>query len=62
MLFRSLSPRIYGTLGYKYSKWDVDEVLINISGAEMSSKILDPLSMKFGFDSSVGYAGIGYSF
>lgn len=58
----TLSPRIYGTLGYKYSKWDVDEVLINISGAEMSSKILDPLSMKFGFDSSVGYAGIGYSF
>ena len=58
----TLSPRIYATLGYKYSKWDVDEVLINISGAEMSSKILDPLAMKFGFDSSVGYVGIGYSF
>ena len=58
----TLSPRIYATLGYKYSKWDVDEMLINISGAEMSSKILDPLGMKFGFDSSVGYAGIGYSF
>ena len=58
----TLSPRLYGTIGYKYSKWDVDEVLINISGAEMSSKILDPLSMKFGFDSSVGYAGVGYSF
>ncbi len=58
----TLSPRIYATLGYKYSKWDVDEMLINISGAEMSSKILDPLGMKFGFDSSVGYVGLGYSF
>lgn len=58
----TLSPRIYGTLGYKYSKWDIDEVLINISGAELSSNILDPLGMKFGMDSSIGYAGIGYSF
>ena len=58
----TLSPRIYATLGYKYSKWDVDEMLINISGAKMSSKILDPLGMKFGFDSSVGYIGVGYSF
>jgi hypothetical protein len=58
----TLSPRIYATLGYKYSKWDVDEMIINISGAEMSSKILDPLGMKFGFDSSIGYFGLGYSF
>jgi len=58
----TLSPRIYATMGYKYSKWDVDEVLVNISGAEMSSKILDPLGMKFGFDSSIGYVGVGYSF
>jgi len=58
----SISPRLYGTLGYKYSKWDVDEMLINTSGVEMSSKILDPLGMKLGFDSSVAYAGVGYSF
>ena len=57
-----LSPRLYGTLGYKYSKWDVDEMLINISGAELSSDILNPLGMKFGMDSSVTYVGIGFTF
>ena len=58
----TLSPRIYATMGYKYSKWDVDEMIINISGAEMSSKILDPLGMEFGMDSSIAYVGLGYSF
>jgi hypothetical protein len=58
----SLSPRVYGTLGYKYSKWDVDEIAIDISGAKLSSDILDPLGSKFSMDSSVGYFGIGYSF
>jgi len=58
----TFSPRIYAILGYKYSKWDVDEVLINISGAELNSKILDPLGSKFGMDSSIGYYGVGYSF
>jgi len=57
-----LSPRIYGTLGYKYSKWDLDKMVINTSGAELSSDILEPLGMKFGMDSSIGYVGIGYSF
>ena len=57
-----LSPRIYGTLGYKYSKWDLDKMVINISGAELSSDILEPLGMKFAMDSSIGYVGIGYSF
>jgi len=54
-----LSPRIYGTLGYKYSKWDVDDITIDIYN---NSVKIDPLVMKFGMDSSVGYAGIGYSF
>jgi len=58
----SLSPRIYGTVGYKYSKWDVDEVAINISGFEMSSDMLSPLGMEFSMDSSVFYTGVGYSF
>jgi len=58
----TLSPRIYATLGYKYSKWDVDEVLINISGAELNSNVLDPLKTEFGMDSSIGYFGVGYSF
>jgi len=57
-----LSPRIYGTFGYKYSKWDLDEMVINMSGAELNSDVLEPLGMKFGMDSSIGYVGIGYSF
>ncbi|SFV61704.1 hypothetical protein MNB_SV-12-932 [hydrothermal vent metagenome] len=58
----TLSPRVYATLGYKYSKWDVDEMLIDISGTEMSSDMLDAFAMKFGMDSSIGYFGLGYSF
>jgi len=58
----SLSPRLYATLGYKYSKWDVDEMAINLSGKEMSSSVLDPLATTFSMESSVGYFGVGYSF
>lgn len=58
----TLSPRLYATLGYKYSRWDLDEMSIDISGAKFSSDILDPLAMKLGMDTSVGYVGIGYSF
>ncbi len=55
----SLSPRVYATLGYKYSKWDVDDITIDIY---KNSIKIDPLVMKFGMDSSVGYFGVGYSF
>jgi len=58
----TLSPRIYATLGYKYSRWDLDDVSIDISGADLSSAVLDPLAMTFTMDTSVGYFGIGYSF
>ncbi len=58
----SISPRVYATIGYKYASWDLDEMVIDISGAKLSSDILDPLAMKFGMDTSVGYVGIGYSF
>jgi len=58
----SLSPRLYATVGYKYSKWDVDEMVIDISGNKMSSDLLSPLAMEFGMESSVGYVGVGYSF
>ena len=58
----TLSPRLYATLGYKYSSWDMGEMLIDISGTQMSSEILDSFGMKFGMDSSIGYFGLGYSF
>jgi len=58
----TLSPRIYATLGYKYSKWDMGKVAINISGQDMSSDILAPFETKFNMSSSIGYFGVGYSF
>jgi len=60
--FLTLSPRIYATLGYKYSKWSVDKMSINMSGKEVNSDILSPFDMEFNMDSSIGYFGIGYSF
>ena len=57
--FLTLSPRLYATLGYKYSKWDVDDVTVDVY---KNSVKISPLSMKFGMDSSVGYVGVGYSF
>jgi len=58
----TLSPRVYATLGYKYSRWDMGDMLIDISGVQMSSEMLDAFAMKFGMDSSIGYFGLGYSF
>jgi len=58
----TLSPRIYATLGYKYSKWNVDDVLINLSGQEFNSNITEPLKSDFSMESSIGYFGVGYSF
>jgi len=60
--FLTLSPRIFATIGYKYSKWSVDEMAINMSGKEVNSDILEPLKSDFNMDSSVGYFGVGYSF
>jgi hypothetical protein len=37
-------------------------MIIDISGRELSTTILNPLQTKFGMDSSVGYVGLGYSF
>ena len=58
----TLSPRVYVTAGYKYTKWDLDEMVIDLSGKELSSTVLDPFQTKFGMDSSIGYVGVGYSF
>jgi len=57
--FLTLSPRLYATLGYKYSKWDIDDVTVDVYN---NSVKVEPLMMKFGMDSSVGYFGVGYSF
>jgi len=58
----TLSPRIYATLGYKYSKWDMGEVAINIAGKKINSNDISPYKSTFEMSSSIGYFGIGYSF
>jgi hypothetical protein len=58
----TLSPRIFATIGYKYSKWSVEDVAIDISGQKMTSKALEPFETTFDMSSSVGYFGVGYSF
>lgn len=58
----TLSPRVYATLGYKYSKWQVDDVVMDLSGGKFNSDIVAPLKTDFTMDSSVSYFGVGYSF
>ncbi len=58
----TLSPRIYATLGYKYSKWDMGDVSINIAGKGFNSSDLSPYKSNFTMSSSIGYFGLGYSF
>ena len=60
--FITLGPRVFATAGYKYSKWEVDDMVINMSGKEVSSDILSPLATQFSMESSIGYFGLGYSF
>ena len=58
----TLNPRIYATIGYKYSKWEVDKMVINTSGQKFDSDKLMPFKKEFNMDTSIGYFGIGYSF
>ncbi len=60
--FLTLSPRIYATVGYKYTKWDTDKMSINLTGQELNSDIMKSLESSFSMDSSIGYFGVGYSF
>lgn len=60
--FMTLGPRVFVTAGYKYTKWEVDEVSINMSGEEINSDIVSPLASDFTMESSIGYVGVGYSF
>lgn len=58
----TLSSKLYATIGYRYAKWDLGKVILDISGNQISSDILDPLAMEFSMESSIGYFGIGYIF
>jgi hypothetical protein len=52
-----LSPRVYGTIGWKYRKWQVDDVSIDISGGSLKA----PKS-NMQFSSNTFNLGFGYSF
>ncbi len=60
--FLTLSPRVFATIGYRYSKWSVDKMVIDTSGANLDSETLAPYEHDFDMISSVGYFGLGYSF
>ena len=58
----TINPNLFITAGYHYNKWEVKDVTFDISGNEISSKLLSPLKSKFKMDSSTAYVGLGYSF
>ena len=60
--FLTLSPRVYATLGYRYSKWSVDKMVIDTSGGSFNSDQLSQFEKDFEMSSSIGYFGVGYSF
>ena len=55
--FLTLKPRLYMTLGYRYSYWKLKDVKVDITGQN-----LDFASSDMDMKSSVAYLGIGYSF
>ena len=52
-----LSPRVYGTIGWRYRKWQVDDVSIDLSGGTLKAPKSD-----MQFSSNTFNVGFGYSF
>lgn len=52
-----LDPRLYATLGYRYSRWDMDSMGLDITGSGTRFN-----QGTFGMDSKIVYLGLGYSF
>ena len=55
--FITFSPRLYATLGYKYTSWKLNNINLDVSGANFNFTKSD-----FKMNTSTGYFGIGYSF
>lgn len=53
----TLSPKLYATIGYRYTNWDLDDVNIDITGMKTKFTAID-----FNMNSSITYFGLGYSF
>jgi len=55
--YMTFSPRFYGTLGFRYTKWDLNDMSINFAGNGQSSD-----QVSFTTTASIAYFGIGYDF
>ena len=53
----TISPRLYATLGYRYTSWDLNDVNIDVTGTNTTFTQSD-LNM----NSSISYFSLGYSF
>ncbi len=53
----TLSPRLYATLGYRYTDWKLKDINIDVTGLGVSFAKTD-----FTMNSSLSYVGLGYSF
>jgi len=53
----TISPRLYVTVGYRYTSWDLNDVNIDVTGANTTFTETD-----FNMNSSITYFGLGYSF
>lgn len=53
----TFSPRLYATLGYRYSDWKLKDINVDVTGVGVNFAKTD-----FNMNSSIGYFGLGYSF
>jgi len=53
----TFSPRLYATLGYRYTDWKLKDINVDVTGTGAISPQTD-----FTMDSSIYYFGLGYSF
>lgn len=53
----TLSPRLYTTLGYRYTDWNLKDISIDITGLGVNFA-----KTNFNMNSSITYFGLGYSF
>ena len=53
----TISPRLYATLGYRYTSWKLKDISLDITGANVTFDKSD-----FEMKANVTYFGIGYSF
>jgi len=53
----TLSPRLYTTLGHRYTDWKLKDINIDVTGLGVNFAKTD-----FAMNSSISYFGLGYSF